>query len=56
MEKDLITQALQTIFIQNGKDLHEVQQYLNLKYRMNVDELVLQQRAEKLLADKKAVA
>jgi len=56
MEKDLITQALQTIFIQNGKDLTEVQQYLNLKYRMNVDELVLQQRINKLVTEKKAVA
>ena len=56
MEKDLITQALQTIHLQNGKDLKEVTQYLNMKYRIDADILVLEDRLKKLIQEEKAVA
>ena len=56
MEKDLITQALQTIHLQNGKDLKEVMQYLNMKYRIDIDALVLQSRLKKMILEEKAVA
>ncbi|WP_191321872.1 hypothetical protein [Algoriphagus aquimarinus] len=56
MEKDLITQALQTIHLQNGKDLQEVTQYLNMKYRIDIDPLVLQSRLKKMILEEKAVA
>lgn len=56
MEKDLITQALQMIHLQNGKDLKEVSQYLNMKYRIDADQLVLQSRLKKMLQEEKAVA
>jgi len=56
MEKDLITQALQTIHLQNGKNLIEVSQYLNMKYRIDAEPLVLEHRLKKLLLEEKAVA
>lgn len=56
MEKDLITQAVQTIHLQNGKDLKEVIQYLNMKYRIDIDALVLQSRLKKMILEEKAVA
>ncbi|SFB48102.1 hypothetical protein [Algoriphagus aquimarinus] len=56
MEKDLITQALQAIHLQNGKDLQEVTQYLNMKYRIDIDPLVLQERLKKMILEEKAVA
>lgn len=56
MEKDLITQAIQTIHLQNGRDLKEVAQYLNMKYRIDADTLVLQKRLKKMLLGEKAVA
>jgi len=56
MERDLITQSLQQIHLQNGQDLKEVQHYLSLKYRIDADYAILQQRLEKLLLEEKAVA
>jgi hypothetical protein len=56
MQKDLITQALQMIHLQNGKDLKEVTQYLNMKYRIDADILVLEDRLKKLILEEKAVA
>lgn len=56
MNKDLITGAIQAIHLQNGKDLKEVSQYLNLKYRIDADLLVLQKRLQKMLQEEKAVA
>ncbi|MEB2786246.1 hypothetical protein [Algoriphagus persicinus] len=56
MEKDLITQALQTIHLQHGKDLTEVSQYLNMRYRVDVEPLVLQRRLKKMMQEAKAVA
>ena len=56
MAKDLITEALQTIHLQHGKDLKEVAQYLKMKYRVDVEPLLLQSRLKKLLLEEKAVA
>ncbi|WP_153231763.1 hypothetical protein [Algoriphagus machipongonensis] len=56
MERDLITQALQKICVQENKHLREVQQYLIMKYRIDADQPVLKRRLEKLLSEEKAVA
>lgn len=56
MSKDLINQALQTIHLQHGKNLKEVVQYLNMKYRVDVELMVLQSRLKKMLLEEKAVA
>ncbi|MEP0710797.1 hypothetical protein [Algoriphagus sp.] len=56
MQKDLITQALQQLHLQNGKDLKEVSQYLTMKYRIDADDLVLKSRLKKMLEEEKAVA
>jgi len=56
MENDLITLALQDICIRDSKELQEVHQYLLMKYRMEVDLVILQRRYEKLLSQEKAVA
>jgi hypothetical protein len=56
MENDLIILALQDICIRDNKELKEVHQYLLMKYRMDVDLLVLQRRLEKILSEEKAVA
>ncbi|MFC5626306.1 hypothetical protein [Algoriphagus winogradskyi] len=56
MVKDLITEALQTLHLQHGKDLKEVAQYLKMKYRVEVGLLVLQSRLKKVLLEEKAVA
>ncbi|MBN3581116.1 hypothetical protein JYB64_01880 [Algoriphagus aestuarii] len=56
MERGLITQALHAICLQEGKDVKDVQQYLLMKYRIEVEELVLKKRLEKLMNEGKAVA
>ncbi len=56
MENDLINLALQDIYIRDNKELQDVHQYLLMKYRMEVDLLVLQKRLEKILNEEKAVA
>jgi hypothetical protein len=56
MENDLITLALQDICIRDSKEIMEAHQYLIMKYRMEVDLLVLQRRLEKILSEEKAVA
>ncbi|MDG1279605.1 MAG: hypothetical protein P8O16_20205 [Algoriphagus sp.] len=56
MEKDLINQSLHTICLQNGKSLDDASQYLKMKYRMDVENLVLEKRLNKILNDEKAVA
>jgi len=56
MERDLITQALQEIALRNGKDLTEVHQYLLMRYRIQIDPLVLSKRLKKIIEEEKAVA
>lgn len=56
MNRDLINLALQEIVLRDVKDLKEVQQYLRMKYRIEVDQLVLEKRLQKLLQTEKAVA
>lgn len=56
MERDLITQVLHSICLQEGKDIKDVHQYLLMKYRIEVEELVLKKRLQKLMNEEKAVA
>ncbi|MBN7814875.1 hypothetical protein [Algoriphagus pacificus] len=56
MERGLINQAIQKICVQEGKEISEAHQYLLMKYRIEVDLLVLKKRYEKMLNEEKAVA
>lgn len=56
MEEGLINRALKRLVIEDGKDLREVQQYLLMKYKIDVEQPVLQRRLEKMSIHKKAVA
>lgn len=56
MDRGLITIALQEIVLRDGKDLQEAQQYLRMKYRIDVEHEVLRRRLEKMLQTEKAVA
>ncbi|SDD62711.1 hypothetical protein SAMN04488104_104227 [Algoriphagus faecimaris] len=56
MEKGLINRALEKLNVSDFKDLAEVKQYLKMKYRIDIDDLVLQKRLEKILNEEKAVA
>lgn len=56
MNRDLISLALQEFVLRDGKDLKEAQQYLRMRFRIDVEQLVLKKRLEKLLQTEKAVA
>lgn len=56
MEHDLITLALKELHLVQEKKLKEVQDYLGLKYKIDLDEQVLRLRLKKLLQEDKAVA
>ncbi|WP_187176493.1 hypothetical protein [Algoriphagus sp. AK58] len=56
MEKDLITLALQEIILKEGKSIQDVKQYLRMRFRMEVDDLVLSKRLERVVPHEKAVA
>lgn len=56
MERDLITQTLERIVLKEGKELLEVQSYLNMRFRISVDLTCLTKRLQKLMQDEKAVA
>lgn len=56
MEEGLINRALKRLVIEEGKDLREVQQYLLMKFRIDVEQLVLQKRLDKMSIQEKAVA
>jgi len=56
MEKGLINSTLHLFCIQNNKPIIEVAQYLQMKFRLEVDLLVLQKRLDKILHEEKAVA
>lgn len=56
MEKDIITQALLTMVAKEGNSLQEVKDYLRMKFKMEVEDIVLSKRLEKNLNVEKAVA
>ncbi|MDI1324502.1 MAG: hypothetical protein PSV36_17280 [Algoriphagus sp.] len=56
MEEGLINRALKHLVFEKGKDLKEVQQYLLMKFNIEVDNQVLQKRMEKMSNQEKAVA
>lgn len=56
MHQDLITQALKEIHLIQEKSLREVQDYLSLKYKIDLDHNVLTLRLKKLIQEDKAVA
>lgn len=56
MEEGLINKALKRFVIEEGTDLYEVQRYLLLKFKIDVEQAVLQKRLEKMSPPQKAVA
>lgn len=56
MEEGLINRALKRLVLEEGNDLREVQQYLLMKFRIEVDQSVLQKRLDKMSIQGKAVA
>jgi hypothetical protein len=56
MEKDLINSSLHSLCILNAKSITEVAQYLKMKYRLDIDETVLNKRLNNILYEEKAVA
>ncbi len=56
MEEGLINRALKRLVIEEGNHLREVQQYLLMKFKIEVDQSVLQKRLDKMSIQEKAVA
>jgi hypothetical protein len=56
MEDGLIYRALRRFVIEKGTDLQEVQDYLLLKHKIEVELNVLRKRLEKFSNSEKAVA
>jgi hypothetical protein len=56
MQIDVITAALQEVLIKEGKEMEDVKHYLRMRYRLEVDNLVLSKRLEKIKQSEKAVA
>ena len=50
MKPDLVSQTLKTYFIQKGKSLKTIQRYLNINYRLYLDEKLLEKRLQSLLS------
>lgn len=56
MLEGIINRALRKLVVENGADLKEVQQYLLLKFKIEVEQEVLQKRVQKFINSGKAVA
>jgi len=56
MEKDLINSSLHALCIQNAKSITEAAQYLKMKYRLDIEEIVLKKRLNNIISEEKAVA
>lgn len=56
MEEGLINRAIKRLVIEEGNHLREVQQYLLMKFKIEVDQSVLQKRLDKMSIQEKAVA
>jgi hypothetical protein len=41
---DLITQILKKYFLQRGKTLEVIQRYLSIRYKLHIDEKLLEKR------------
>ncbi len=48
MEEGLINRALKQLIVEQGKNLYEVQQYLLMKFKIEVEQSVLQKRLKKM--------
>lgn len=56
MLEGIVNRALRKLAIENGADLKEVQQYLLLKHKIDVEQEVLRKRLDKISSSGKAVA
>lgn len=48
MNHDIISQTLRTYFVEKGKTLQVIQRYLRMKYRLAMDEKLLEKRLQNL--------
>lgn len=48
MAQDLISQTLKTYFLKRGKNLSVIQRYLSIRYRVHIEEKILQKRLTNL--------
>lgn len=48
MKTDIISQTLKKYFIDKGKSLSIIHRYLKIKYRISVDEKLLEKRVQNL--------
>jgi hypothetical protein len=48
MDHDILAQTLRTYFVEKGKTLHVIQRYLRMKYRLVMDEKLLEKRLQNL--------
>ncbi len=48
MNDDLINDTLKAYFIRTGKNLKLIQRFLRIKYRLNIEEKILQKRVAQL--------
>ena len=56
MENDLITQAIRDLHFAKEKSLKKVQNYLSLRYKIDLDQKALELRVNKISQEEKAVA
>lgn len=48
MNHDILAQTLRTYFVEKGKTLQVIQRYLRMKYRLVMDEKLLEKRLQNL--------
>ncbi|AFL83394.1 hypothetical protein Belba_0741 [Belliella baltica DSM 15883] len=48
MNHDIISQTLRTYFVEKGKTIKVIQRYLRMKYRLVMDEKLLEKRLQNL--------
>ncbi|MCH7397924.1 hypothetical protein MM236_07985 [Belliella sp. DSM 107340] len=48
MNHDIVTQTLKTYFLEKGKTIKVIQRYLRIKYRLMMDEKLLEKRLQNI--------
>ena len=48
MNHDIVTQTLRTYFFEKGKTIKVIQRYLRIKYRLMMDEKLLEKRLQSI--------
>ncbi|MFD2034206.1 hypothetical protein ACFSKL_05350 [Belliella marina] len=48
MNQDIVTNTLKTYFLEKGKTIKVIQRYLRIKYRLMMDEKLLEKRIQNI--------